>query len=466
MSRTKNVFIAFFAGSMELCWLYSLVFFFFYQLTARQIPPMGGIFAFGLAATLRFFTRNKGWRVIYILGLHLTGFFLTMLAAVYMGDNWSVPWNNLGWLAEAGAKFGDFSAGAFLVAVASLVLFSWISGLCFAGRRPVYSTVTSRFDLGIIVFFFLFLIEGGLGEQVPAMSSCLFMFFLFGMLSIALVRSQGDGNKESPFYFGRLGFIFMLSSVVLLLAGGIVFFFLPGMSSLADTGYLCGKKIFAPLLNLFLKILSFLFCRRALRQEPVGPGASGGGLSIPETIMGAGSPLWEKIFTLGVFVLVGIAIIVIAGWGFYRFYSWLFSHTAGRKKTGSAWDALFMRLIIIGQKCRFFLLYCLRVFSKPVQRKDGARIYQKLLSWGRNGGFPRRFAETPGEYGARLGRHFPPLRGEISLIIDGYHDETYGEQELDKASGKKIQRAWRRLASPFCWVLRLKTRFLTVIRGG
>jgi len=462
--RLKEALVLLFAGGMELCWLYGLAFFFFYLLASGQFPPAGGFFAFWIAAMLGFCTRDRGWRIIHILMLHLAGFALTLWGVAYSCGNWSVPFFSIKWLKEAGAAFQDYAWGLPFVFIALFAALFWLGGVSFAGRRTTYSAITSRFDLGVGMFFFLFLLEGGLGGQVPAMPFFLFLFFLCSMISIALARSRGSGKKEYPLNFGRLIFVFLLSLAMLLFAAGAVLLFLPGMSLLAETGYGFGKQVFSPLSNFLLKVLFFLFRRRSLRQEPAVAGESSRDFFMKEAAVEHEVQLWEKLFSLGMCVLLGLVVIIAAGWFFYQLYLWLFSRTPGHRKK-FFWQDLLSPFVIIWEKCRSAFFCITGLFSPSVERGEGSRAYKKLLLWGKSSGFPRRPTETPREYGIRLGKYFPLFREEISSIIKGYHDEVYGELKLSYAQEREIKLAWLRLASPLRWPTRLKTRLFWAVRS-
>ena len=91
MARIKEVIILTLAGSMELCWLYGLAFFFLYLLGVGQFPPAGGFFAFWVAALLGFCAHGRGWMIIHVLMLQLAGFILVLSVVVYACGNWSAP---------------------------------------------------------------------------------------------------------------------------------------------------------------------------------------------------------------------------------------------------------------------------------------------------------------------------------------------------------------------------------------
>ena len=176
MSRLKEALILLFTGGMELCWLYGLAFFFFYLFAAGQFPPAGGFFAFWIAAILGYYASGRGWRIIYILILHVAGFALTLSGVVYTCGNWSAPFFSITWLEEAGTVFQDFTSGLLFVFTALFAVLSWLGGVSFARRRTAYSAVTSRFDLGIGVFFSCFSWKAGWGAS--AGNAVFFFVFL------------------------------------------------------------------------------------------------------------------------------------------------------------------------------------------------------------------------------------------------------------------------------------------------
>ncbi len=460
MSRPKEFFILITSGGMELCWLNGLAFFILYTLGAGHFIFAGGLVAFWISAILDFYIQGRGWRIIQVLGLRAAGFVIVLLVALYSYRDWSFSFFSMEWLREAGSEFQNPMGGLVLILVAFFTALFWFSGKRFSRRSTSYFTVTSRFDLGVAVFFFLFLFGGGLGEQVPAVPFFLFPFFFFSMLSISLARSRGSGKKEYLLGFGKIGLVFLVCGVLLLLALGIVLLFRPGMSLLAETGYAFGRQLFSPLGTFLLKVIRFLYGGRSLgNNTAVNSGESGIESSIPEIIAGHEVQLWEKYFATGMLILLGAAVVIAVGWGLYHLGRRLFSKTAYREKKSLFWKYLLLGLLSLGKRCRKILLWFAALFSPPGDRGEGTRRYKKLLFWGKSGGFPRGATETPGEYGMRLAQSFPLFKEEIQLLIEAYHDEAYGELKLNVEREKRIRQAWRRLSTPLHWPIRLRTMF-------
>jgi hypothetical protein len=98
-----------------------------------------------------------------------------------------------------------------------------------------------------------------------------------------------------------------------------------------------------------------------------------------------------------------------------------------------------------------------------VQRAKGYRsavqLYRALLNWGGRSGLPHVLSETPAEYGSRLERQFPSLRGEIGGIVEAFNRVVYGELILESEQMSRIKRSWKRLRSPRYWPFRLKSLF-------
>jgi len=155
----------------------------------------------------------------------------------------------------------------------------------------------------------------------------------------------------------------------------------------------------------------------------------------------------EKILLLGMSVLLGIVLFLAAGWGIYYLYRLLFSRTSYREKESLFWKTLFLQLLALGKRCRKIWIGFKNIFFPP-EEGEGTRGYKKLLLWGKRSGLPRRSTETPGEYALRLKKYFPLFQEEIRLIIEGYHDEVYGELRLEAEQQRRIRLAGRKLSGP------------------
>lgn len=74
-------------------------------------------------------------------------------------------------------------------------------------------------------------------------------------------------------------------------------------------------------------------------------------------------------------------------------------------------------------------------------------LYQGLLWEGRRAGLPRRQADTPYEYGARLKAHISSGAMELEAITEAYVAERYGSMAIASEHLGRLNRLWRSLRS-------------------
>jgi hypothetical protein len=229
------------------------------------------------------------------------------------------------------------------------------------------------------------------------------------------------------------------------------------LSLVAESGYGLLKIAAKPLGYIFVQVISFLFMGHAIRPEKPSP-------PLPEGIAGlnppAGGGWWpefvEKIISWGLWIALGLILLLAFSLAMYFLLRWLFSKTpASPQKKEGLW---FWILSWLKRFRDFILSLSKRGMSGKQGYKGAIRIYWTLLSWGRHGGLPHFLSETPNEYGQRLNRQFPSLKGEIDLVIEAFNLEFFGGILLDKEQLAKSLSAWRRLRSPLLWPCRLKSR--------
>jgi hypothetical protein len=332
-----------------------------------------------------------------------------------------------------------------------------------ARRSTSYPTLCSRFDLGIAVFFLLFLtkslllIKGGIKIEDPISQLLLFPFFLFSLLAIGLVRNQSTTPRNFLSGYQNIGIIISFTLVVVLFGTGLVLFFLPYLTLSAEVGHDILKVVARPLGGILVSVLRFIFFHGAIQQEKPSPPSKG---SVGDLLSPVESSWWAELFEkILVWVfgsLLGLIALFVSGVAVFYLFRWLFSRTSISRRRQSSWYLISLWV----EQLRIFLLSWLR---RLVERVKGYRraiqLYSALLSWGRRSGIPHFLSETPIEYGLRLNHQFPALKREIELIIDAFNREVYGEITLNEQQLGQAQFALRRLRSPLHWPLRLKTWF-------
>ena len=463
MKRGKGALQFLVIVGMELSWRYAWANFLTTSILSQLFPFPEAIGTFALASVLTLFSKGKGWRIVYILSIQVFGFILATLRIVYAFNTWSYSFLNHTWLIE----FFNTPRGPLewlnLILVLFLTLMFWVGGVTLARRSTAYSTLCSRFDLGIAAFALLFLtkflllVKGGIKIEDPLSQLLFFPFFIFSLLAIGLARNQTSAQKDFlPGYQG-IGVILSFTVVVVLFGTALVLFFLPYLTLAAETGYSILKTAARPLGPVLVSILRFIFIRGAIRPEKPSPPTKGsvGDLVSPGE-SGGWMELLEKIAVWIFGSLLGLILIIVSCVALFYLFRWLLSRTSVHQKKQGLWDSILSWI----DGLRVFLVSCWKGIGKRVKGYKGAvQLYAALLHWGRHSGLPHFLNETPLEYGLRLKNRFPLLKREIALIIEAFNQQAFGEITLDEQQSAEAKSAWCRLRSPLHWFSRLKNWF-------
>jgi len=467
MKKGKGFLIFWIIVGMELSWYYAWVNFLTTSILHQPFPFLEAIGTFVLAAGLTIFSKGKGWRIISILGIQVLGFILAALRIVYAFNTSSYPFFSQTWLIEFFNTMRSPLEWLNLILVLFLSLMLWVGGITLARRPKAYATLSYRFDLGIAAFFLLFLTKmfllakGGIKIDDPVSFLFLFPFFVFSLLAIGLVRKRSASPKDFlPGYQG-IGVILSFTAVVVLFGTGLVLFFLPYLTMVAETGYGILKASTKPLVPFLINFLRFIFVPRARLRDgmekwsPTSNGNPGGLVSPQESSWW--TELFEKILALVFGDISGLILLCVAVVVCFFLLRWLLSKTSVSQGKQSTWSSI----LLWAEKLRLFLLSCWRGIIRRVKGyKSAVQLYAALLSWGRHSGLPHFLNETPNEYGLRLKNLFPILTREIESIIQAFNQEVYGEVTLNQQQFAIVKSSWHRLRSPLNWPSRLKTWFL------
>ena len=451
------------SGGMELSWLYAWANFLTTSILHRSFPFPEAITTFGLAALFTLFSRGKGWLIIQILGLQAFGLLLAASRTVYGFDSFTSSFWSKAWVVE----FFNHPRGPLEWIILVLVLFwtllFWVGGVTLARRSAAYSTICSRFDLGLGAFFLLFLVKlvplvnEGIRIVDPTSELLLFPFFIFGLLAIGLARNRSDAPKDFLPGWQGAGVILSFAAIVLLFGAGLVLFFLPYLTLAATASYGILKVAGQPLVSVFVTVIRFMFMRGISRPEELS--APSGGSA--ETLSAPVERSWwmellEKMLAWGLWILVGLVVVVMFCLATFYLFRWLLSRTSISKRRQRPWDLISSW----PGRLQALLLYCWGKILRIVRGyKTAVQLYAGLLGWGRRSGLSHFPSETPVEYGLRLKHQFPPLQREIERIIEAFNLEVYGEIILSDEQFAKARLAWRRLRSPLHWPSRLGTWF-------
>ena len=335
-------------GAMELSWFLGWAMFCSLMTMHRPFPFFETIVAFALAGFVTHLSTGKGWRIVSVLGIEILGLMCAALLVIHGIYYGSYSLLDGGWL----AVFFDGPRGVTEWFILSLNLFLimilWTGGVTLARRPKGYFSACNRFDLGLAAFFALFIIKLIALTKGEAMTedslSLLFVFpfFLFGLLSIGMARMRGAASKTFlPGYRG-IGVIASFVAVVLLGTGGLLLFFLPGLTAAAQMGYRALTVVGRPLVPVLIAILRFVFGPRG--NHPAAVATKSSPLAdwdkiAPQT-HGWWMELLEKILGWGLWGLMLLALLIVSAIALFYAMKWLLSRTerGGRQTQQSVWS--------------------------------------------------------------------------------------------------------------------------------
>ncbi len=453
----KNNLFVLSAAGMELSWLYALSCSFFLLAEAPLFPPWIAVLFFLLAAGLTSLLRGRGLRIIAHIIFHLLLYLVLLLWSLYVYGAWAMSFWSGAWLELLFKQQYSLQEGFVLFQIPFWSFIFWYGGLAMALRSSQYFGVTSRFDIGIVAFLLTYIIIGAAELSFPNGGLLIVSFFLFSMLSIALVRNLGGSKADYLPRFRGIGSILAFAGSVLLFGAGALLFLLPYLTTAAERGLVMVEGAARPLGSLMTRILLFIYgSRSAVEQEsPEGLG------SHPGEGMERVEPSWWELLLEQIVVWSGLGILILlflalAGWGLWSLWKWFFTREAVTKERKGLVEEILLWLV------KLYVLFkelTLRARKKlwPISMGQGsaAVFFLRLVKWGSSSGLSRSPNMTPREYSSLLCQYFPDIRKEIELIVEGFNREFYGKRILEKEQAHLLKKAWRRLSNPVIWPRRL-----------
>jgi hypothetical protein len=459
METRKGIRWTLVSGAVELSWFFSWAMFCSLTTLHRPFPFFESLCAFSLAVFVTHHSTGRGWRIIWVLalkGLAFLGAALLVIHGLYYD---SIPLLDGGWLTAFFARWWGATEWMILILNFLLILILWALGVTLAGRPKGYESACNRFDLGLAAFFALFIlklivrIKGGALAEDSLSLLFVFPFFLFGLVAIGMARMQGTAAKTFlPGYRGA-GVIASFFAIVLLGTGGLLLFFLPGLTAAAQVGYQALAIAGKPIGSVLVTILRFIFGARSNRpvEAAAAPDQPIDWSKITPETHSWWMELLEKILSWGIGGLLLFALLLVLAFALFYAVKWLLSRTA--KSEGQRAPS---RLAPFTALWAFVCSVCRKIMRGIRGYETAAELYGALLGWARRSGFPHDRRETPLEFGTRLNALFPALKPQITLIIRIYNREVYGETVLDDAPIAAANSAWQSLRSPLRWPARFR----------
>jgi hypothetical protein len=358
-------------------------------------------------------------------------------------------------------QYGAASGFAYLLV---LIWFSflWINGYKLANRSHDYLVLTSRFDLGVVALIITFIILGSTNISFPRADILIIYYFLFSMFTIALaqnLRSSPSPTKNLK-QISETGLVIPFILAVLLIGSWVFLFFLPQLTSAAQTGYQILKIVARPIGNLLLKILTFLFGFHKPAFEAVPDYSGEAGIPMAENAeLSWWAQLLQWLITWGGLILLILFALFLTGWLAWSLWKWFSTRTERDTEKKGFWEELWLWIrYILSESKRFLAKIFNQIITAKRKPENISLLFQKLCKWGYHSGIPRKKSKTPAEYGSYLAFFFPDSQQDIQLIIDGFNVALYGKKGLSKEQLDEAKKAWRRISSPTKWFSRLQVK--------
>jgi len=464
--RTKHTgFLMIVCGAMLLSWVHAWAAFVMPLVGYHPFSLMEGAFILALAVTITRLHRGRGWRMIWIMGVQTIGVTCAILWMIHCYLEWPGSFGSMDWVTRFMAQQHGLSEWMRILLVLFWVAVLWIGGIKLALRRPDHLTVASRFDLGAAAFLALLLIrlimiaKGVAAGQGKHCEMNFIAFFMFGLLALGMARYGETGEKDYVTTYRGVGVILAFTSLVILLGGGLVVLFLPVFTRAAELGHDVLKTVAKPAFLVLEGMLRFVLVR-GCHMGPQKRICSGPDVidTLPIIEVGKETGWLQYVLAWGALVLGCLILLIIIGIILYYLIRWLASRRVADLNSPSLLDRLMRWLSAFKDLIDAFFA---RMTRKRGKRRGAEYLYTRLLCWGAHCGLSHVPVETPLEYGTRLGRQFPRLRAEITLIVDLFNRSVYGAIDPDRGELARVGLAWHRLRSPRLWPVRFKAWFLS-----
>ena len=455
-SRPNSLLLVCALMGMELSWRYAWLHTLGVLTLPLAFPWLHAVAAYAGAVLLTYLTAGRGLRLITCFTIHLICFGLLSYHLVYSFHGAGEGWFDMAWLARLPEAPEPWKAWLALSIELLLTAWIWISGYNLARKPKNYDPVNVRFDIGLTSFFLLIFFSLILAEPFkveinndiarPMMIS----FFCFGLLSLSLARTRGTVVREIGSGYRGLGSLFTFLSITLSIAVGAVAFFMPYMTTAAETGYNAVKTVMKPMVPYLVAFLKYLFANSWSRPSAETSERNSTDGLLGESMGESGSWLDVAAQVAG-WILLGLmalVFLIVLAYLLYRLYLKLISRT----------NMVPRRINLLDQISDWFYRWsikaCRWLWHTFFQKGGPIEVYASLLGWGRRSGMPRRRGETPREYGQRLAAALPRAAGQIETIIHCLEMAVFAGRPLGREELSTLRRSKRHLAKPGLWVQR------------
>ncbi len=455
-----GTFVHVFGAGMDLCWLQAWTAFVLHALFDYEVPLlfMLSIYCCGsLTEYYCYFRKRLRIQVFLVKVILFSAAFLGATHFFLFRNNHNTFPSQFSRMFGAHDPFLDWSLMLIILLMAGII---WRRSTIHVSKPLSPENVYLRVDLGIAAFFSLLILKLMLFGRFhvtilyPDLKYLFFPFFMFALLTIGLMLSGGNGNRQYAAGFGRMGIILSFAAVVVSGGVGMLFLFHSQMTASAQILSRILKKAGPPMESAIIWFGRLLWSSKRNEVLPPSPAPEN-----PELYAGLAKGNLETGWLTSVLKWGATAVLVLSIlfliYLLLRFLlNFLLTQTDSKKVRNT-------RIFVFPEWLKRFISFIARIPALLKGINSAAGLFTALASWGRRSGIPYNKTDTPMEYGARLAASFPDLKTEIELIVHLVYSEIYGELKLEHTQIAAGKRAKRRMAHPFFWKNRIKTWVLS-----
>ena len=183
-SKNNKTLLIVASGMMEITWLYALVVVFFIVLKAPVFPIWAALPSFFIPIVIASFLKGRGRKIIEHLFIYGFFYLLVLLYTIHYYGYRNELFLSLRWMQLFLQKqYGSIDGFAYILLIFSFTSF-WYSGYKLINRANNHFTITSRFDLGIVMLVLTFIITGSTDIIFHKASLRIGYHFLFSLQAI------------------------------------------------------------------------------------------------------------------------------------------------------------------------------------------------------------------------------------------------------------------------------------------
>ncbi|MBW2591948.1 MAG: DUF4129 domain-containing protein [Deltaproteobacteria bacterium] len=459
MKSRAHILLMTASGTMMVSCYYACTAFILAGISKKPLPAAEAAAILFLATVITGIHSHRGWRGVHVAGLHMSGLLFSSLLLFHSYYRLESPFRHSGWVLDFFLLDRTITGWLFLVLLFFCVCFLWFCGIRLWIRPTDRTTLSHRFDLGLACLLVLLLVKlliavkGGTLPMAHSSTIPLLAFFIPGLFSMGLVRTQNTSRTGEITCFRGAGVVLGFPLIILLLGGGLFILFSPELQTFAEAGGGLFGTLARPIERMVLAMARF-FLESGYRLKL---GADSSTDSPPALPAMEGTAVSEIVVHLVTGLTIAILLATI-GLLLYFLLKWLYKRLVSKTIKGDDRPSLWALTGLFVAAVKYFFASLLRrMHLIPDTSCIADKFYQRLLRWGRLSGLDHDVAETPKEYGIRLERRFPQLKKEIRLIILVHDEAIYGGITPDGHQVSAAKFALRRIRNPLLWFSRIKS---------